>query len=142
MSETKDWVVICERDSRRDVLVFAEPITMESQPALQVNIDWDPNDPGCEGWIVIADSQWVRLAIGKQRPDGNRERLEAAERASLHDGIVDSVCEGEDATIRYWTGRRWISLPAYWDEPGMTRGSSLANVRFSLTRLDAHAHQR
>ena len=117
-SDRADWVVICERDARRHVLVFAEPVASESQPVLQLDIDWDPNDEGCDGWITMADSAWVRLAIGKERSQSGHQPAVPSELAALHTGIVDSMCEGEDAHIRYWTGRRWISLPAYWDEPG------------------------
>jgi hypothetical protein len=117
-SDATDWVVICEHDSRREVLVFAEPVAADSQPALRLDIEWDPNDEGCEGWITVADSAWVRLAIGKERSLSGHQPVAPSEIAALHAGIVDSMCEGEDAHIRYWTGRRWIALPAYWDEPG------------------------
>src|SRR5262245_593599 len=137
-----DWVVICERTSRRDVLVFSEPITTESQPALQLNIEWDPNDDGCEGWIEIADSAWVRLAIGKERSQGNEERLAPSEIKAVHAGIIDSMCEGDGVRIRYWTGRRWVSLPAYWDELGTARDSSRVTMRPGPTRLDANVHRR
>ena len=142
LRESKDWVVICERVSRRDVLVFTDPITRESQPALQLNIEWDPNDDGCEGWIEIADGEWVGLAISKERSQGNQERLAPAEARALHAGIVDSMCEGDGVAIRYWTGRRWVSLPAYWDEPGGTRHSFRANTHLDRSPLDAIAHRR
>lgn len=124
-----DWVVVCERDSRRQVLMFAEPVASESQPALQLDIDWDPNDESCDGWITMADSAWVRLAIGKERSQSGHQPAVPSELAALHTGIVDSMCEGEDAHIRYWTGRRWIALPAYWDEPGHSHGLDAAAIR-------------
>ena len=125
-----DWVVVCERDARREVLVFAEPVASESQPVLHTDIYWDPNDDPCEGWIAIADSAWVRLAMRKPLSDGSRQQLEPDERTTpTHAGIIDSMCEGEDAHIRYWTGRRWISLPAYWDEPGHSHGLDAAAIR-------------
>ena len=139
---SRDWVVVCERVTRRDVLVFSEPVTPESQPTLQLNIDWDPNEDGCEGWIAIADSQWVRLAIGKERSKSNQARLAPSETKAMHAGILDNMCEGDGATIQYWTGRRWVSLPAYWDEPGATLDSIWTRAQRSGSTLDVIAHQR
>ena len=119
-ADTKDWVVLCVHDASREALIFPEPIVADARPAMRLDIYWDPNDDDCEGWIAVADSQWVRLAMGKQRGDDRHERLQPDERAlSIHEGIIDSMCEGEDVSIRYWTGRRWVSLPAYWDEAGL-----------------------
>jgi hypothetical protein len=37
------------------------------------------------------------------------------ERAGRREVVVDSMCEG--ASLHYWTGRRWMKLPAYCDKP-------------------------
>lgn len=109
-----DWIVVCERASRRAVLVFPAPLRRSDGPALTLPISWSPKEPGCEGWIDVADSTWVRAALGHAVRDGRRQLLTAEERRSpLHAGILESMCEGGD--LRYWTGRRWISLPAYGD---------------------------
>jgi hypothetical protein len=109
-----DWLVICERASRRDVFIYATPLRSSSKPALRLPITWYPKDAGCEGWIEIADSAWVRAALARAFREHRRQPLTAAERrVPLHAGILDSMCEG--AGMRYWTGRRWITLPSRWD---------------------------
>jgi hypothetical protein len=113
---TADWIVLCERASRREVFVYATPLRGSSGPALTLPLTWYPDEPGCEGWIGVADSAWVRAALTHAFRVRLQLVLTAEERRlPLHVGILDGMCEGDG--MRYWTGRRWITFPAHWDGP-------------------------
>jgi hypothetical protein len=112
-----DWVILCERGGHREFRVYSDPVRRGSRPVLQRAVEWDPKAEGCEGWIRIADSAWVRDAFANQ-PANTAVSLSPHERAfPLHSAILDSLCEGDGAHLRYWTGRRWITLRALWDVP-------------------------
>ena len=110
-----DWAVICERSARREVWIFSRPITARSRPVARLSIAWDSADEGCEGWIAIADSTWVRSALAKWRLTRGHALTTAESSALPHAGIIDDMCEGGSAALTYWTGRRWVTLPAYWE---------------------------
>jgi len=113
---SNDWIVVCEHNSRRAVYIYASPARPSSKPLLRLPIAWDPTSDGCEGWIGVADSTWVRAALAHAARDRRPAILDAKEkRLPLHAGILGSLCEGNGALLHYWTGRRWVELPAHWD---------------------------
>jgi hypothetical protein len=104
-----DWVVVCERDSTRRVLVYRTPVGASDSPVAKLSLsDWDPKNEGCEGWISIADSSWIkRIWRSATRPF----KLTAVEQShQRHAGILDGVCDGGSRFIWYWTGTRWVRL--------------------------------
>ena len=112
-----DWAVICERSARREVWIFSRPITAQSRPTARLSIAWDSADEGCEGWIAIADSTWVRSALAKWRLTRGHALTTPESSALPHAGIIDDMCGSGSAALWYWTGRRWVTLPAYWEAP-------------------------
>ena len=107
------WAIVCEVADRREILVYALPVTPASRPAIRLPIEWNPTEDGCEGWIALADRNHVRAALATRRAR-IRPPLDRSEAAQpVHAGIIDSMCVG--SSLRYWTGRRWIALQAYSD---------------------------
>jgi hypothetical protein len=112
-----DWAVICERAAHREVWVFSPPFTAQSRPTAQLPIAWDAAEEGCDGWIATADSAWARAALAKWRRTRGHALTTAESSGPSHAGIIDGMCEGGSVAMRYWTGRRWLALPAFWDGP-------------------------
>jgi hypothetical protein len=106
------WVVVCQRGNSRVALVFPPGATASSHPVARLPLEWDPADPGCEGWISVTDSASVRAALARPRSP----RLRRSEKSrSLHAGIIPDQCEGGTRQW-YFTGERWLRIEAYWEE--------------------------
>jgi hypothetical protein len=111
-----DWVIVCERESRREIYIYASPVRPASQPLLRLPIAWDATGDGCEGWIGVADTTWVRAAFAHAIRQRRPVDLDSQEKQMpMHSGILDGMCEGDGALMRYWTGRRWVTLQSHWD---------------------------
>jgi hypothetical protein len=102
-----DWVVVCQHDTTRLAYVYHSPVAATDAPVAKLKLSgWTPSDEGCEGWIMIAGSPWIRR-LWKKAAAARAAKLTR----TFHAGIRDGICDGGVQFIWYWTGRRWIRLP-------------------------------
>lgn len=97
-----DWVVLCQHGRAREAVVYRTPVAPAAKPVARLPLtDWTPEDEGCEGWIGIADSSFVREVPRVRRA------LAREHRVLVHQAIIDGICE-DSKRMYYWTGRQWL----------------------------------
>jgi len=110
-----DLAVLCMRQPRNEIVVIRKG-HKETLTALEVmssaQVGRDSADASCDPEIHLARGADLETEIRAGVPSIGPNWIDSTERATpVHDGILDATCDGV-GTIRYWTGRRWTSIPS------------------------------